>query len=300
MSKYIVFCMAVTAASSAHAAGQDGSDGPSQHIATGTPSNATATVSPATVAEAVTRPDVTAGDEPPFALSLGTSFASGDFGSGQHSRMVSTALGARYAIGTFRVSASIPYLNIRSRGVIFSGIDSTPVVAAGSRPGAPRLTSDGIGDLTLGAAYTLPESEAAPEIEFSGRIKLPTARDSDHLSSGKTDYSAGVQVTKTFGRVAPFVSATYRVFGDPAIVNLKNGFAASAGLSSAIGERTVALLSYHYAQAASRLIHDSHELFAGISTGLPHSKLRLTGFVTAGISSGAAAESGGLSLSVSF
>ncbi len=302
MNKSAVFCMALTMATGARAVGQESSDAAPHPVATGTPSNATATVSPATVAEAVSRSD-TSGEgagAPAFAVSLGTSYASGSFGTGQQSRMIATALGARYAIGTLRISASIPYLNIRSRGVIFSGIDSTPVIAAGTRPGAPRVTSDGIGDLTLGAAYALPESGARPEIELSGRIKLPTARDADHLSTGKTDYSVGVQVTKTYGRLAPFVSATYRIFGDPAIINLRNGFAASVGLSAGLGDRVVALLSYHYAESASRLVHDSHELFAGVSAQLPHSRLRLTGFVTAGVSSGAAAESGGLSLSVSF
>ena len=129
-------------------------------------------------------------------------------------------------------------------------------------------------------------------------MKLPTASAGSTLSTGKTDVSAGVQLTKTFGRVAPFVSATYRVFGDPAIIDLKNGFAASAGTSIGLGKRTVTLFSYHYAAAATALVRDSHELFAGLSTGLPGSRVRVTGFATAGLSSGAAASSGGISLSL--
>lgn len=270
--------------------------------ATGSPSNATATVSPVSVADATSRIDeatASQGDRSSFGISLGTSVAGGDFGSGQGSRIISSAVGVRAAFGALRLTASIPYLDIRSRGVIFSGIDSTPVIVAGST-GGRRMTSDGIGDLTVGAAYTVTTGSGGPEFEISGRVKLPTAARSDNVSTGKTDYSIGAQVTQTFGHVAPFVSATYRVFGDPALIDLRNGIALSAGTAISVGRRTTVLVSYHYADAASRLVKDSHELFAGASTRLPNSRLRLTGFATVGVSKGAAAESGGLSLSIDF
>ena len=82
----------------------------------------------------------------------------------------------------------------------------------------------------------------------------------------------------------------------PAITSIR----ASAGASIALGGQSVALLSYHYARAASRLVRDSHELFAGASTRFDGTGLRGTAFVTAGISRGAAAVSSGLSLSLDF
>ena len=301
MTKYLIAAVLFFWIVEAPAQAQDqaGSAG----VATGSPSNATATVSPSTVAEAVTRPNQRDASDPnaaTFGLSLGSSLAFGDFGSGQDSRIVSTALGVRFAMGNFRISASIPYLDIRSRGIIFSGIDSTPVIVAGAKPGSPTVSNNGIGDLTLGGAYTFPQNGSVPELEFSGRVKLATASDQSRLSTGKTDFSAGVQVTRTFGNLAPFVAATYRIFGNPALIDLTNGFAASAGTSVGLGDHLVAIVSYHYAEAASHLVRDSHELFAGVSAGLPNSKLRLTGFATAGLSSGAAAESGGLSISVDY
>jgi hypothetical protein len=302
MFRYAISCMVMMFGGTAWAADQASGNAPVQEsVATGSPSNANATVSPTTVAEAMARPDETGSTtgSTSFGLSLGTSIAGGNFGSSQGSRLLSTALGARLAIGTLRLSASIPYLNIRSRGLIYSGIDSTPVIAAPGTPG-PKIKHDGIGDATLGAAYTLQGGGDAPEIELSGRVKLPTATKSSQLSTGKTDYSAGVQVTKLVGRFAPFVSGTYRIFGDPAAINLRDGFAASAGSAVLIDQRSTALFSYHYARAATRLVKDSHELFAGISTKMPTSSLRLTAFVTGGLSKGAAATSGGLSVSLDF
>ncbi len=262
---------------------------------TGSPSNATATVSPTSVDDAVSRANASDG----FDISLGTSLASGRFGTASGSTISSTALGLRYAVGGLRLSVSVPYMRIRTAETIFAGIDSTPVLASTAIAGR-KSTYSGMGDITVGASYTLPSAPDAVEIELSVRAKLPTASRSSSLSTRKADYSGGVQISKPIGRFAPFASATYRVLGDPAGFELRNGFAASAGSSYIISDSAVLLASYHYARAASRLVRDSHELFAGASTRLPHSRLRLTGFVTHGLSDGAARISGGISLAVAF
>lgn len=258
------------------------------------PSAATATVSPITAAAAV---------EPAYAgvgveLSLGTSIAVGDFGSSSSTSIWSTALGARVSLGDVRLSASIPVMRVRSNSTIFTGIDSTPVVIANGV--GPKRTNDGFGDVTLGASYTLPHRSGDLEIELAGRVKLPTASNASRLSSGETDYSLGIQATKLVGRVAPFVSATYRLLGDPKGFDLHDGIAASAGASFVLDRRTVLLGSYHYARGASRFVHDGHEVFLGGSRELTGSRLRLTGFGTVGLSSGAAAASGGFAVSLAL
>ena len=263
---------------------------------TGSPSNGTATVSPTTASDALGRPALPA---PSLDLSLGTSIASGDFGGPTRSDIWSTSFGARYATaGGLRLSMSIPYMRIRSNGTVFTGIDSTPVIVAPSVAG-PRRTARGFGDLTLGASYTV-EAPASVELELSGRVKVPTATDSSGLSSGKVDYSVGAQLSKAFGRVAPFVSTTYRVFGDPRGFDLRDGIAISAGASVIVDDRTVLLMSYHFSQAATRLVSDAQELFAGASTQLGQSRLRLTGFATAGLSNGAPGLSGGVAVSMTL
>ena len=264
-------------------------------VTTGSPSVASSTVSPTTVSDALNR---SAPSESSLDLSLGTSIASGDFGTAADTRIWSTALGVRYATGSgLRLSLSVPYMRIRSKGTIFTGIDSTPIVVAATSSGR-RVTTDGLGDLTLGASYTVSPSGTGLEIELSGRVKLPTATRKSQLSSQKTDYSGGLQVTKSIGRIAPFASVTYRVFGDPKGLDLRNGFAASAGASAIVGSKTVLLVSYHYALAATRFVDNSHELFAGASTALGESRFRLTGFVTKGLSNGAASVSGGVAIAM--
>lgn len=261
----------------------------------GSPSNATATVSPATVPQNMERMDDATG----LTVSLGALYAEGDFGTDADTSIVSTALAVRYRVGDFRLSASLPWMRIRSDATIFTGIDSTPVLVA---PGtaATRRTNDGFGDLTLGAAYTTVAARSGTEVELSGRVKLDTATRSSGLSSGEKDYALGVQVTQPMGRVAPFVSATYRFLGDTRAFTLRDGAAASVGASVMVGERGFLLASYHYAERATRLVKDAHELFAGASAVLPNTRLRVTGFATAGLSEGAAGFSGGLALSHAF
>jgi hypothetical protein len=258
------------------------------------PSSANATVSAATVPQAMERLD--RGDGA-VDVSLGGTYGEGDFGTGSTTTIWSSALGARVRLNDLTLSASLPWMRIRSRSTVFTGIDATPVLVA-PNTSAVKRTAEGIGDLTLGAAYTISPANGPVEIELSGRAKINTASQRSGLSSGENDYAVGADASLPLGAVTPFVSVTYRFLGDTALYDLRDGPAASAGASFAIGPDAYLLTSYHYARAATRLVEDSHELFAGASTRLAGTPLRLTGFTTAGLSRGAASFSAGIAVSV--
>jgi hypothetical protein len=232
-------------------------------------------------------------------FSLGTIYAEGKFGTGSKTSIWSSALGARLHLGNATLTASLPWMRIRSRSTIFTGIDATPVLVA-PNTSAVRRTTDGFGDLTLGASYIIAPESSPFEVELSGRAKINTATERSGLSSGENDYALGTDVSGTMGKVTPFVSFSYRLLGDTTAYRLRDGPAASAGASYALGSNSFLLASYHYSRAATRLVDDAHELFAGISTRIPRSPLRVTSFATAGLSRGAAAASGGLAISAGF
>ncbi|WP_267395160.1 MULTISPECIES: hypothetical protein [unclassified Sphingomonas] len=257
------------------------------------PSSATSTVSPSSVPQAMerlSRSDTMAD------LSLGTIYAGGKFGTGSNTTIWSSALGARVRLGDVTLTASLPWMRIESRSTIFTGIDATPVLVA-PNTAASKRTAKGFGDLTLGASYTIAPAASPIEIEVSGRAKINTATAASGLSSGKNDYAIGTDISAPLGKVTPFVSFSYRFLGDTAVYDLRDGPAASAGASYALGHDSFLLASYHYSRAATRLVDDAHELFAGASTKIPGSPLRVTGFATAGLSRGAAAASAGLAIS---
>lgn len=263
-------------------------------IAPASPSSGTSTVSPSSVPQAMER--MKTGDTL-LDVSLGSIYAEGEFGTGSKTTIWSSALAARLRAGNWTLSASLPWMQIRSRSTIFTGIDSTPVLVATDTAPARRI-SDGFGDLTLGATYTIAPRAAPVEIALSGRAKINTATASSGLSSGRNDYAVGVDVSAPAGKVTPFAAFSYRFLGDSALYTLRDGAAASAGASYALGTRTFLLASYHYSRAATALVRDSHELFGGASTRLGGTPLRLTGFATAGLSRGAPDVSAGLALSL--
>jgi hypothetical protein len=232
-------------------------------------------------------------------LSAGASAWSGDYGAKTNTDIDAVLLGARYKIGDLRLTASAPWMRIDSAGAIFTGIEGTPLIVA-PKANAAKTTREGIGDLTLGAAYSLPSASIAGlDVDIFGRIKLPTASRESDLSSRKADYAGGFELSKSWGRIVPFASVSYRSFGDSGGWKLKDGVATSVGTSIILSDRLVGVFSYDYAQRASQFVQDSHEISAGLSARLPHN-LRLTGFAAGGLSNGAAAISGGLSLSLAL
>lgn len=260
------------------------------------PSSATSTVSPSSVPQAMDRiiHSDTIAD-----FSLGTIYAEGKFGAASKTSIWSSALGARLDLSNVTLTASLPWMRIRSRSTIFTGIDATLVLVA-PNTSSVRRTAEGFGDLTVGASYTI-ASEASPiEVQLSGRAKINTATERSGLSSGKNDYALGTDVSAPMGKFTPFVSFSYRFLGDTIAYRLRDGPAASAGASYALSSSSFVLASYHYSRAATALVADAQELFAGISTRIPQSPLRVTGFATAGLSRGAAAASGGLAISAGF
>lgn len=278
------------AASPAAYASLDAASGP------GSPSNATSTVSPTSVPQAMERladRDATAD------VSLGSIYAQGDFGARSKTTIWSAALGARVRLGDWKLTASLPWMRIRSRSTVFTGVDSTPVLVAPDTSPTKRVAR-GVGDLTLGVGYTIAPAGSKVEVELSGRAKLNTASNSSRLSSGKNDYALGAEVSAPMGRLTPFATFTYRFLGDTRLYDLRDGPAASAGASYAVGADTFVLASYHYSRGATRLVGDAHELFAGASARIPGSRLRVTGFTTAGLSRGAADVSAGVALSIGF
>lgn len=215
---------------------------------------------------------------PELSFTTGIDYSRGDYGSTVETEIFVVPVSARLKVGDFRLSASVPYLHIDGANIV--GGDGGPIIVD---PDAPRVSRNGIGDVTVGVNYAVPEDRLGFGLDFGARIKLPTAETG--LGTGETDFSFSAELSKTMGTVTPFVSAGYRVLGDPEGIDLNNAFFASAGASVLAG-RSVVLASYDYREATSALVDDSHELFGALSTPLSRT-LNLTLYGSAGLSDGA-------------
>jgi hypothetical protein len=171
-------------------------------------------------------------------------------------------------------------LNIDGPGGVVVGPDGQPL------PGVPAIPGSrgGIGDVSLGATYTIRPAVSGLEIGLAGRVKLPTSPGSKHLGTGKTDFKFSTDISYAVGAIVPFVNLGYRFLGSPPGIDLRDGPTASVGFSAPLG-KTVLIVSYDYARATTRVTDDSHELFGGLSVPVTE-RFTLTGYGVAGLSKG--------------
>ena len=242
-------------------------------------------VSAAAPAQAQTQAPVVeeVGGDDDFGLSIstGADYSVGDYGADSKTKILVVPFSLRASVGQSRFTATIPYLRIDSPGGVTVGPDGQPL------PGVPTESGvrKGLGDLSLGYTYSVPSTAlGGAELDLGARVKLPTSADRRQLGTGKTDFTVSADLSYPTGLFAPFVTVGYRFLGDPAGVDLDNGFAGSVGTTAQLGT-TVAILSYDYTEASSALAEDSHELFGAVSTPVAD-RLDFTLYGIAGLSEG--------------
>jgi hypothetical protein len=163
-----------------------------------------------------------------------------------------------------------------------------------------RTTESGIGDIIAAATYNaIDGGDNGFVVDFTGRIKLPTASESNGLGSGKTDYAVQVNVDKNFG--APYVSAGigYKVLGEPDGVSFDNVVYGSLGGGYKFSKSTEMGVSYDWATAAVNgatrpqevSIYGSHYL---------SDNYKISGVLYTGLSNASPDVGGGLTLSYYF
>jgi len=159
-----------------------------------------------------------------FELASGVDYSAGHYGAATDTTVWSIPLDLKAQLGRLRLQASLPYEFISGPGQMVGGV----IV---SSPNAPVMSRNGIGDLSLAAAYLLTrENGLLPAIEIGGGAKIPTAKTT--IGTGEADYSATASLYKT---VAPgamlFGSIGYSWLGSPAAYRLRNGLTASGGVN---------------------------------------------------------------------
>lgn len=89
------------------------------------------------------------------------------------------------------LSVSLPY-SLRNGGGVTAG-------ESADGAGIPKQ-ADGIGDIVLrGRYYWLNETDKAPNVDLTGKIKFPAASHSRGLGTGEFDFGLGTSLSKSFG-----------------------------------------------------------------------------------------------------
>ena len=222
-----------------------------------------------------------------YGVGTSAAYSTGRYGGPEATRLATASLTGTANLRGWELSATLPYLAADAGG------EEISVGGVLIRPeGRERIS--GFGDVFLTAARSiLPQLPV--DVSLQAQLKVPTG--SSDLSTGKVDGGLDVEFAKQVGSFAPFVSGGYRVYGDAADFDLRNGWVASAGTSISHGRMTL-IASYDWSQSPVYL-PDAHELFA-VASGplLPSWTWSLYG--SKGFSDGAADVMVGLGVSRSF
>ena len=232
-------------------------------------------------------------------VSAGFEYQEGNFGAAQRIETSSIPFSAYANKGRLQFGATLPYLRVDAPGNVVGGgggILGLPIIVDPTEPPG-RVRREGIGDLELGAAYTIPSEDIG--LTFSGQVKVPTASTAKRLGTGEFDYALGAELSRSFGRVTPFVGVGYTMPGDPEHYDLGNSLSARAGAAVQMGKRVRGHVTYGYAESISPLIPDEQQISTGINAGLSD-RLSLGLYGAAGLSKGSPDVGAGVRLGTSF
>jgi hypothetical protein len=193
-----------------------------------------------------------------YSVSTSGSLSSGRYGETDATRVSASSIGVRTQFGNWEVGATLPYLSIDTGATGTLSVGGALVAGNELRRGR----QSGYGDVTFRVSRQLPLGDSVPfQARLTAHTKAPTG--ARGLSTGKFDGGVAVEVSRSFGRVTPFASAGYRMFGNTRLVRLKDGWATSAGVMATFGR--VTLIASH--ETAQTLVSGpgSRELFAAAS-----------------------------------
>lgn len=231
-----------------------------------------------------------------FAGTFGMGYSNGNYGTTRNTNVEIGLPVLSAATDDFKFSVSMPYMRVSGRGLVIFDATGNPILV-NRRTTLPLVTRTGFGDLNLSGTYDVPSSFLDDfEVKVSAGIKIPTASTRRRLSTGETDFTMSMDVTRQFGDWGPFVKVGYLIPGQPSAFKLFDTVSASAGTSYTINDNLVAVASYDFDSASTPLVTASHELFGSLSW-IRDNGMTLTGYGTAGLSSGSPAIGAGLLVS---
>lgn len=200
-----------------------------------------------------------------FSLTSGFDYSSGDYGGATDTDILYIPLIGKYEAGRATFKVTVPYISIKSAGGVVGGADGGPIVIDPNAAGE-RTTESGLGDIVASATYTVLEGGAdAPLVDVTGKVKLATADEDKGLGTGETDYSAQVDIYKTYGAFTPFGTVGYKVLGDTPTTDFNNVLYGSLGGAYRLNPQTSSGLIYDAREATTDTGSSLSELTAYVS-----------------------------------
>ncbi|MBD2839862.1 hypothetical protein ID144_22735 [Pseudomonas sp. JM0905a] len=227
-----------------------------------------------------------------FSMSTGLDYSQGSYGTPKTSETWYVPVIAKYETGPMIYKLTVPYLRITNPAV---GPDGVPVA------GDCASVEEGVGDTVASADYALLDGSdgASLLVDLIGKVKVPTADEDKCLGTGKTDFSAQVDLTKGFGAFSGFATLGWRKFGDPSDTDFRDPIYTSIGLVTRVAPNTSVGAAYDWRQKVTSDGDEIQEFSLFLTQRLgPEWKIQL--YALAGFSDASPESGGGVLLSHSF
>jgi hypothetical protein len=133
--------------------------------------------------------------------------------------------------------------------------------ASGSVASATPRNVSGIGDISLSATYAVQKfADHGLFIDFTARLKVPTASFAKGLGTGEVDGAVQIDVAQSVGKFMPFITLGYKVNGQPQGYHLRDVIYGTVGLQYNVNDRVSAGALFDYRQATLATADDPREL----------------------------------------
>jgi len=232
---------------------------------------------------------------PEVRWSTGVDLTSGKYADNQTTSIFYVPFSAKALFGDFEAKLTVPYIRIKGPGTVVGGGDVGPINR--NRVANTITTQDGVGDVTASLTYTKFMQDNTLFVDFTGKVKLPTANEQKNLGTGLTDFTSQIDVTKIVGGVNLFATLGYRFMGSSDTLVLRDGLLGSVGASFDVSKNASLGLFYDYRQSASVRAENPSELTGFISWKLSK-KIRLQTYGVVGFSSGSPDTGVGMQISL--
>ena len=181
-----------------------------------------------------------------FTVTSGVDYSSGKYGSNDRTDITSVPVIGKYEIDRLTFKLTVPYVTITGPGNVSPGIGKFKESGGAAR----RTTESGLGDIVAGATYNMYDGSAvAPVVDITGKVKFGTANKGKGLGTGGNDYSAQIDLYKSYGDFTALAGIGYRVYGDTEQTPLDNVFYGSVGGTYKLAPQATAGVVYDYRPA---------------------------------------------------
>lgn len=212
-----------------------------------------------------------------WSVGLGFDFSRGDYGFPTDTEVSSFPLEATFATGAWLFRADLPFLRV-------SG-PATVVVGGGSTGRPTSSTETGVGDLSLAATYqfgpVIGPVLGPVHLDATARFKVPTAEKTRGLGTGSADFAGELLFSRPTGALTPFLRVGYRVLGDNALYQLRDGANLGGGAHYRTSDRTVLTAAFDWRSRLGAREDNSAEAVAALTHDL-NRQWQLLGYVLTG------------------